>query len=111
MAKTEQKIEQKSETFWAKWGWLLPLTVMFAFFSVSVVANAWQNASQKDYEAHLTPAERAQLVEQTKANSEAYNEGWAIFYQNIGNFLWNPMTAWTVVWLLVILRMMNRRWI
>jgi hypothetical protein len=106
-----EKIEEKKETFWSKWGWLLPLTVIFAFLSVSVIANAWQNASQKDYESHLSPAERVQLVDQRTADAKANTEGWAIFYGNVANLLWNPATAWMVVWLLVILRMMNRRWI
>ena len=105
MEKTVEK-----ESFWSKWGWLVPLAVMFLFLSVSVIANAWQNASQKDYEAHLTPAERLQLEQQRTADAQANAEGWAVFYGNVANLLWNPMTAWMIVGVLVMLRLMNGRW-
>jgi len=102
MEKTVEK-----ESFWTKWGWI---ALFFAFLSVSMIVTTWQNASQKDYEAHLSPAERLQLEQQRTADAQANSDGWAIFYGNVANLLWNPSTAWMVVGLLVMLRLMNGRW-
>jgi hypothetical protein len=103
-----EKTEEKKEVWWH---WIvIPLIFFMILVGLDYISVLRSNA-QLDYEAHLTLAERTQLQEQRTADAKAYNEGWAIFYGNVTSLIMNPLVAWMVVWMLIVMRLINRRWI
>lgn len=91
--KTEEKDGWHEFIGWYKWVLLFISILLIGSYAVSIL----NTQSEKYYEAHLTPQERADLAAQRLADQQKAGANSAAFWGNIFGLLSNPVLLWIAI--------------